>query len=82
MTSFKDSASPGYRPAVASDFPGGQYVPGYFVKLERTPAEEGATPNKPKQTRGERSPEANARRNAKRRAKRDAKYAVKEEKDK
>jgi hypothetical protein len=79
VTSFKDSHSPGYRPAVASDFPGGQYVPGYFVKLETTPAEEGATPNKPKQTRVVRSPEANARRNAKRRAKQEAKYAEKDE---
>ncbi len=41
MTSFKDSNSPGYRPAVASDFPDGKYVPGYFVKAEATKRKRG-----------------------------------------
>ena len=35
MTSRKDSHSPAYRAAVASDFPDGKYVRGYFVKAEK-----------------------------------------------
>ncbi len=66
MTSFKDSDSPGYRPAVAADFPDGKYVPGYFVKLETTKRKRGK--------RGKRSLQSAADKKAKDRAKREAKY--------
>jgi hypothetical protein len=68
MTTFKDSHSSTYRPAVASDFPDGKYVRGYFVKSENAPD----PTDEPKNAR--------ERRKALRAARRASKIAAKSEK--